>query len=175
MSHRYYQYLDISYILRCRVFLHRFETIFEEIRLHLRNNLKTFRMQSKTHPATHSQVNSMCRLRHRYSRKWLEQQLTRDVLSRLRVKHVKYIWCLCAHSTYSLSQTVNATAAAAGVVVVAGVVHTLTHDVRIVAWLKRKTLTTAMHAASHPFTPFKSQRFYVRRTFLNGNNDWEKP
>lgn len=37
-----------------------------------------------------------------YENEWKRQQLTRDVLSQLRVKHVKCVWCLCAHTLDSL-------------------------------------------------------------------------
>ena len=46
----------------------------------------------------------MCRLRQYYLRKRVEQQLTRDVLSRLRVKHVK-----CVHDAYVLMLSLTLT------------------------------------------------------------------
>lgn len=77
------------------------------------------RLEKETHPANHSRINSMCRLRHCYLRKQLEQQLTRDVLSRLRVEHVKCVRCLCAHSMYMNSICAHTNT------------HTHTNDVQI--------------------------------------------
>lgn len=73
----------------------------------------------------------MCRLRQYYLRKRVEQQLTRDVLSRLRVKHVKCVYgCLCAHA---LSYT-----------------HSTRYQIIRALWLhtmpgETSTLTMAMH------------------------------